>query len=124
MGLMITIRFSVRFLVIVGIAAIQGCTLRCSDGQSEPEPEPDPEPAPLLLRAPSFEKKYLIYLWLWLAVVITQRLKITQQTMPLKYMKYFECIGPGKGKMSGYVQWLQWLQLGVTFSQVVWLIGC
>jgi len=22
------------------------------------------------------------------------------------------------------VQWLQWLQLGVTFSQVVWLIGC
>jgi hypothetical protein len=21
-------------------------------------------------------------------------------------------------------QWLQWLQLGVTFSQVVWLIGC
>ena len=24
--------------------------------------------------------------------------------MPLKYMKYFECIGPGKGKISGYVQ--------------------
>jgi hypothetical protein len=22
------------------------------------------------------------------------------------------------------VQWLQWLQWGVTFSQVVWLIGC
>jgi hypothetical protein len=22
------------------------------------------------------------------------------------------------------LQWLQWLQLGVTFSQVVWLIGC
>ena len=21
-------------------------------------------------------------------------------------------------------QWLQWLQWGVTFSQVVWLIGC
>jgi len=35
---------------------IQGCTLRCSDGQSEPEPEPEPEPAPLLHRAPSFEK--------------------------------------------------------------------
>ena len=34
-------------------------------------------------------------------VVITQRLKITQQTMPLKYMKYFECIGSGKGKISG-----------------------
>jgi hypothetical protein len=32
------------------IANNQGCTLRCSDGQSEPEPEP--EPAPLLLRAP------------------------------------------------------------------------
>ena len=24
--------------------------------------------------------------------------------MPLKYMKYFKCIGPGKGKISGYVQ--------------------
>ena len=24
--------------------------------------------------------------------------------MPLKYMKYFECIGLGKGKISGYVQ--------------------
>ena len=22
------------------------------------------------------------------------------------------------------LQWLQWLQGGVTFSQVVWLIGC
>jgi hypothetical protein len=22
------------------------------------------------------------------------------------------------------IQWLQWLQWGVTFSQVVWLIGC
>jgi len=38
----------------------QGCTLRCSDGQSEPEPEPEPEPAPLLLRAPSLEKIYSI----------------------------------------------------------------
>ena len=25
---------------------------------------------------------------------------------------------------SSYIQWLQWLQWGVTFSQVVWLIGC
>jgi len=24
----------------------------------------------------------------------------------------------------GAEQWLQWLQWGVTFSQVVWLIGC
>jgi len=24
----------------------------------------------------------------------------------------------------GHIQWLQWLQWGVTFSQVVWLIGC
>jgi len=23
-----------------------------------------------------------------------------------------------------YLLWLQWLQWGVTFSQVVWLIGC
>jgi hypothetical protein len=32
-------------------------------------------------------------------------------------------------KEAGFVevstsQWLQWLQWGVTFSQVVWLIGC
>jgi len=24
----------------------------------------------------------------------------------------------------GVIPWLQWLQWGVTFSQVVWLIGC
>jgi len=26
--------------------------------------------------------------------------------------------------LAGNTQWLQWLQWGVTFSQVVWLIGC
>ena len=34
---------------------------------------------------------------------------------------------PYLGIKFGYeraLQWLQWLQLGVTFSQVVWLIGC
>ena len=57
------------------------------------------KPAPLLLRAPSFEKK-IFGKRLWLAVVTTQRLKITQQTIEV-YETYFECIRPGKGKGKG-----------------------
>jgi len=30
----------------------------------------------------------------------------------------------GLGMQVTVLQWLQWLQWGVTFSQVVWLIGC
>ena len=39
-------------------------------------------------------------------------------------LRYLFCIVVTRVTMGGDLQWLQWLQLGVTFSQVVWLIGC
>ena len=60
---------------------------------------------------------------LWATVVLEDMIYIkSSRLLP----GHLHCRESGVSSLTAYLppQWLQWLQLGVTFSQVVWLIGC